>query len=504
MKEKTMNSLKTRRAGIAGRIALAGLISVAVLLVCSKNSPLYPMNDWVDVNCFFTVGRGMRHGLTPYLDLYEQKGPLLYAAYALAAWISETSFIGVFIVEAACFATFLYISGRTAEMLSGTSAAFGWAAAGLGIGVPLSPAFSHGGSAEELFLPVFALAIYLTLKAMKERKPLTARQAFGLGACGAAALWTKYTFCGLFAGLALAVTVWYIADFHGKHLGKAVLQAMAGAGAVTAAVLIRYAVAGALPALWQAYFTDNLTRYSQNIRSGNYDLPLPNLLNNLSWFIPAAAGLLWLLCTVRKRWREVAACVLGAVGLFIFTYASGRRYPYYAIVMATFGAIGFGALFAVIPGKIRDRRAFRYVAAGIVALAVCLGPLAAYHWSGNVYLLGKEKSEMPQYRFAETIREAEDTSLLNYGFLDGGFYYAAESLPVTRWFCTLNNDLPEMKQALKAAVDNGETEFIVTRQQKLKNAGRYELADQAEMVFEGRKWTYYLYRRKAVQETSPP
>ena len=489
--------LKSRWAGIAGRIALAGLLSVTVLLICSKNSPLYPMNDWVDVNCFFTVGRGMRHGLTPYLDLYEQKGPLLYVAYALAAWISETSFIGVFIVETACFAAFLYISGRTAEMLSGTTMAYGWSVAGLGIGVPLSPAFSHGGSAEELFLPVFALGICLTLKAMKERKPLTVRQAFGLGACGAAALWTKYTFCGMFAGLAQAVTAWYIADFRGKHLGKAVLWAVAGAGAVTAAVLVRYAAAGALPAMWQAYFTDNLTRYSQNIRSGNYDLPLPNLLNNLSWFIPVAIGLLWLLCTVRRNWREAAACALGAVGLFLFTYASGRRYPYYAIVIAAFGTLGFGALFAVIPAKIRDSRAFRSGAAGIAVLAICLGPLAAYQWSGNVYLLGKEKSELPQYRFAETIRKAEDTSLLNYGFLDGGFYYAAESLPVTRWFCTLNNDLPEMKQALKEAVDSGETEFIVTRQQKLKNADRYELVDKAEMVFEGRMWTYYLYQRKA-------
>ena len=490
------NWMNNKRAGAAGRIALAGLISVAVLLICSKNSPLYPMNDWVDVNCFFTVGRGMKHGLTPYLDLYEQKGPLLYAAYALAAWISETSFLGVFIVEALCFAAFLYISGRTAEMLSGSPAAFAWAAAGLGIGVPLSPAFSHGGSAEELFLPVFALALYIVLKAMKERKPLTARQACSLGACGAAAMWTKYTFCGLFAGLAIAVIIWYIADFRGRKLWKTVLQAALGAGIVTAAVLIRYLIAGALPALWQAYFTDNLTRYTQNIRSGNYDLPLPNLLNNLSWSIPTAIGMLWLLVTSKKHWREAVACVLGAVGLFMFTYASGRRYPYYAIVMAAFGAPGFAALFGVIPGKIRENRIFRRAAAGIAALAVCLGPLAAYHWSGNVYLMGKEKSELPQYQFAETIKEAEDKSLLNYGFLDGGFYFAAESLPVTRWFCTLNNDLPEMQQALKAAVASGETEFIITRQQKLKNAGRYELADKAEMVFEGRVWTYYLYRRR--------
>ena len=61
-----------------------------MLGVCSKSSPLYPMNDWVDVNCFFTVGRGITHGMVPYLDLYEQKGPLIYFLYALAALISES------------------------------------------------------------------------------------------------------------------------------------------------------------------------------------------------------------------------------------------------------------------------------------------------------------------------------------------------------------------------------------------------------------------------------
>ena len=88
-----MNGMKKACACTMGRIALACLISAGVLLICSKNSPLYPMNDWVDVNCFFTVGRGMRHGMTPYLDLYEQKGPLLYAVFALAAWISVWGWI---------------------------------------------------------------------------------------------------------------------------------------------------------------------------------------------------------------------------------------------------------------------------------------------------------------------------------------------------------------------------------------------------------------------------
>ncbi len=499
-----INKRKKTQAGIPGRIALAGLVSAAVLLICSKNSPLYPMNDWVDVNCFFTVGRGMNHGLTPYLDLYDQKGPLLYAVFALAARISETSFLGVFLAEAVCFAAFLFFSGRTAEDLSGTPAAYGVTAAALGIGVPLSPAFSHGGSAEELFLPVFALSLYTVLKTMRERKPLSAGQTVLLGACAAAALWTKYTFCGLYAGLALAVTVWDLADFRGRNLIRMAGCSLVGAGLLTAAVLIRYAAAGALPALWQAYFLDNLTRYSQNIRGGNYALPLPNLLNNLSWSLPAGLGLGWLLAAAGKRWREAAACVISAVTLFVFTYASGRRYPYYAIVMACFSAPGYAALFAVIPRAAREKRAFRRAAAALTAGILCLSPAAALKWSGNAYLLGTDKSEMPPYRFAEIIRQSEDTSLLNYGFLDGGFYFAAESLPETRFFCTLNNDLPEMQQELRTAVSEGKTEYVITRQQKLKNAGRYQLADEATMVFEGRPWTYYLYRRKEVQEADYP
>ena len=494
------SKMKKARAGIPGRIALAGLISVGILLICSKNSPLYPMNDWVDVNCFFTVGRGMRHGLTPYLDLYEQKGPLLYAAFALAAWISETSFLGVFLIEAACFAVFLYFSGRTAEALSGNPYAYGLTAAGLGIGVPLSQAFSHGGSAEELFLPVFALSLYVLLKTMHERRTLTAGQAVLLGACAAAAFWTKYTFCGLYAGLGIAVIIWDIADYRGKNLIRMTGQALAGAALLTAAVLVRYVLAGALPALWQAYFVDNLTMYSRNIRGGNYTMPLPNLLNNLPWSVPGVLGLIWLLVTARKHWREAAACIGSAVLLFIFTYVSGRRYPYYAIVMAAFGMLGFAALFALIPQAVSGTRLFRRGAAALTAVIILLSPLAARAWSGNVYLLGTEKSEMPPYRFAETIRQSEDQTLLNYGFLDGGFYYAAESLPVTRFFCTINNDLPEMKEEFRTAISEGKTGFVITRQQKLKDSGAYRLVDEAEMYFEGRSWTYYLYQKEPASD----
>ena len=68
-------------------------------------------------------------------------------------------------------------------------------------------------------------------------------------------------------------------------------------------------------------------------------------------------------------------------------------------------------------------------------------------------------------------------------------------MPVTRFFCTLNNDLPEMSEELNDAISEGKTKYIVVRGRKLKNLRGYRVADECGMKFEGRVWQYYLYER---------
>ena len=65
---------------------------IASLFLCmnTKSSPLYKLNDWYDAQCFFTMGKSMMNGLVPYLDLFEQKGPLLFFIYGIASIISNT------------------------------------------------------------------------------------------------------------------------------------------------------------------------------------------------------------------------------------------------------------------------------------------------------------------------------------------------------------------------------------------------------------------------------
>ena len=82
---------------------LCVLFSAVFLLLCTKSSPLFPLNDWVDSNIYFTIGKGMMHGKVPYLDLYDQKGPVAFLLFGIASLISGGSFFGVYLLEVVAF-----------------------------------------------------------------------------------------------------------------------------------------------------------------------------------------------------------------------------------------------------------------------------------------------------------------------------------------------------------------------------------------------------------------
>lgn len=477
-------------------LAWSFLCAFVILLICSKSSPLYPMNDWVDVQCFFTVGRGITQGKMPYLDLYEQKGPVLYLFFAAASLISGDSFLGVFVLEVVCFGLFLYESVRIAALWVRNRPGLLFLlppVTALAIGI--SPAFSHGSSAEELFLPVMALFLRITLAALEARRPLSRRESFLCGLLTALALWTKYTFCGLFAGGALALLIWYLVTGHGKKLWEPLLFGLLGILTISLPLLLWFLVRGALPALWEAYFVNNLTAYASS-KGARHDPPLTALMNNWMWSLPAALGNLWLLLRLKKQWAQALLVLLSAATLGMFTYMNGRTYPYYALILSVFSGLGWASLLWVLDRVPQGEKAIRSTVAAALASLLLLGGcgVAAYRLSGNVYLMQYKKEDMPQYRFAAIIRQAEDPSLLILGFLDGGFYLASGVEPSSRFFCTFNMSLSAQDRAHDALLKDGAVQFVVVRG-KRSPGKNYVRVDQCAFPFEGRSWTYTLYQR---------
>lgn len=107
---------------------------------------------------------------------------------------------------------------------------------------------------------------------------------------------------------------------------------------------------------------------------------------------------------------------------------------------------------------------------------------------------------MPQYQFAEYMHETcESPTLLNLGFLDGGFFFAADILPTFRFFCTFNVGAPNMWDDQCACVEAGGVDFVITRNHTLEDFGigsKYELVQTASMFFESSMFDYYLYALK--------
>ena len=134
--------------------------SIVTLTVVSTCSPIYPFNPGDDINVFFTVGRCIKHGMIPYRDVFDHKGPILYFIYFLASLISEKSFTGVWIIECLVAATFAVFSWKTVKLFvtpSKVSLLFMPVLLGL---IYTSGMVDFGGVTEELCFPLITVMMY--------------------------------------------------------------------------------------------------------------------------------------------------------------------------------------------------------------------------------------------------------------------------------------------------------------------------------------------------------
>ena len=86
---------------------LSMIVSVVLLFVYSKNSLIYPMNDYIDENIFFSVTDALFHGKVLYTDIFEHKGPFLYLVVYSLAHILGNSYFTLYLFE--CIANALYV-----------------------------------------------------------------------------------------------------------------------------------------------------------------------------------------------------------------------------------------------------------------------------------------------------------------------------------------------------------------------------------------------------------
>ena len=93
----------------------------------------------------------------------------------------------------------------------------------------------------------------------------------------------------------------------------------------------------------------------------------------------------------------------------------------------------------------------------------------------------------------QALSEKEAPSVLSYQMMDGGFYLAVGYEPAFRCFSLLNIAHDEIQQEQDGYLNEGQTEFVVTRRTPLSHQN-YTLVGEASYYYEESQQNYYLYQ----------
>ena len=479
------------------RFELIFLIAAATVTITfvSTCSPLYPFNPWDDTNCFFTVGRGIIHGLVPYRDLYEQKGPLLYFLYALAALVSEKSFIGAWIIECIAASVYAVYSWKIVRLFVETTK-YSISLMPLFLGVTYTvEMFNFGGNAEELCFPFLTIALYIGFRAIIINGLLPSNtEAVLCGVITASLFWIKYTFVGFMLGFVLCILFLAIKHKQMKVLWSLVWRFTIGFLIISVPILIYFLATNSLSYLWEGYFYNNIFLYhNDTVTEGLIGIPvvkniylpivttLITLFNNYSFaalFILSFFSIFFL-----GKKQRLKTCILLIVTLALaegFIFSRTSYIYYYGYILSYFFGMSLIPVIKLMnkldnvsadhPERLKGLLAGLFAVAYVISIVLCK----------NLYLIFKPKSYLTQFRIAETINQTSDAKVLTYDVMDCGFYTSAGILPCNRFFCFLNieDSYTDILDEQNRLIQEGYFDYIITSYFYESNWDNYELVQE--------------------------
>ena len=474
---------------------IALLSGFIIITAVSSASPIVAINGINDSNCLLTVGRGLLRGKIVYRDLMEQKGPILYLINAVAALITPYGFTGVWITESIACYIFIVIAAKIQRLLRPSGKRMPIIICGAMTFLVYSCyCFAYGNTAEEFSIPCIAAILFLCTRCILSDN-IDFKSTFIAGCLTAFVFWIKFTLCGAVVGIAIFLTVYLIRRKDLKSLFRAVTGVIAGFMAVSAAVILFFALNHASRELFDVYFYQNIFKYNMG---GDAEDPLYKVLSPLLMLFMYSAdnfhlALLFLIgqfVLLRKNKHVASMIITSFITCFIFAFIGSKTYPYYAFILTPFTLFSWSAIADLIEDRLKaGSKAVRHIILVAVALIICGTSITE---ARNREHYGIPKEDFPSYNLSQIIMQDDDRSMVCYGFLDRGFYTYTGTDPDMLYFTYLNADSEHILMEQQAYIASGRYKYVITEYTP-QNFQGYELIATDKSPTED--IDYYLYRR---------
>lgn len=388
---------------------LFALALMAVLAFSTTTSPIYSGQEGFDSAIFKTVGLAVLEGKTPYVDIFDHKGPVLYFINALGQALIPGS-LGIFFLQIwSLFAAFVFIyqSARlfVGPLLSGLVTVL--------CVLLLFVTMQGGNLCEEWELLAVAPALYACL--LYQRSDLSPRRTFRTGLILGAA----FAFCffirpndavSLPGGMAFGLFLFLLIEKQFRALLPYLFSFLLGLAAVTLPILWYFASRGALDGLYYGLIGHNLL-YSGGLFSAE----------GMAERLVLLAFCLLTFFLLHKTKRRNLSLLVGPV-LLLFTLLVGKNFfAHYLTVLIPIVLLCAAVLFST-------RRVWEYasyLAAAVVMVCV------SFLYVDTLHLRLRNHAQYDCYkesrRMLGRIPEEERSQIWNFnlGFASDGFQYVS-------------------------------------------------------------------------------
>lgn len=429
-------------------------------------SPLYPMNEWSDVNIYFNIGKSIFNGRVLYSEAFDHKGPLIFFIYGFGYLISNTTFFGVFVLEllsafALVSAVFLigkfYLRKECAFIVSV-----------LTLLVMLDYSY-YGGAPEEFILAFIAVSLYLFLnyfrKGSKAKHKASHMLIHGLLFGATVCIKINLAVFWFFPVAAIFLTLLLSKQF--KNFFINALSFVGGFLLVFLPLFLYFYFNNALDDIWEVYIL-------LNSKYGQFTNDMFSLLVQRIYVKLGAEPINIMLITVgifvfpfkhmETRFHKIVMFLTG-LSLFLVIYLTPFFFFYYPLPLVIFAALGWMTLFGMIADSITINK-YKLVSVIGLSLALLIGIQKQAFFEINAFILLRlQNGKGVVDQFSKVIMKEKNPTFANFGVgEENAIFTKCDIMPNVKYFITPNltrEVWPEMVQERTKYIEEKKLDFIV-------------------------------------------
>ena len=351
---------KHKSAWLWDALCWLGLTALGFWIIyhfAAGTTPLRPHEYLWDSALFQAVGKLWADGMTPYVDIFDHKGPLLFLAQKIAYHFSHPR-TALYVLECLMVSVSLGLGYQTLRLKWKHLPSFAGAVLMAAFWLPL---MEYGNLCETHSMPWLMLSVYFQMRYLasgsRRHPPL---YAFLYGLCFGANVMIRPNNGMLIAVMTFVITIELAIRGEWKNILLNAAALIVGAACATVPFAAYFQAKNAMDAFVYATWTFNLI-YAESLKLA---LDWQSIRNVLFFITPAmvCAGLCGV-CCIRRQWLLAGLNALAAAGT-LFVTLSGIGYSHYFMLHVPLIPLAFFTMHEA--GK--DRRLWKWL-----LILVCIG-----------------------------------------------------------------------------------------------------------------------------------